>query len=839
MNGYPRTVSGEVNIIADTVIGQNGIFEDFTIQDLVITDISLNTLTVTGATSLQNVSVSGTLNVSGLSTLANLSLDSSITFRNNAIIGHNTSDGSDNRFLLLTGGGADGSGRGARIVLSGNERTGQEGKLQLFSGGSGPIEFLTNGDQLRGSFNSAGLMTLTAGLTVSAGTTTVGILTSTNTINVKNSSWTSNNDDVFITANNNWIHLRPEPALGGKGQFYITLNAHAWRNNANVDMFYINKDTNTTTWINGSTLSVGTSGTTSSLTVYGSGNFQNGLTITNGATSTQALTVNTTLNVTGTSTLGLTVIQGTLQFNSNAIVSQNTSDGSDNRFTVLTGGGADGSTRGGRIVLSGNERASFGGNVELYAGGTGEVQFFTGSDTLRGFFNTSGLLTLNNGLTIATGQTLNVGTSGTTSPLNVFGLITGNNGLTISSGNTSVQAFSCTSFTGTGALVSSDTTATTSSTTGAIRTPGGISSDNATDAVSSTNGGSGTFRGGLAVGKKLYTGEQITSGQSILIGQGGSQAEGSIFSDGNYGMIFRAKQASPAIAEYRFCNAGNDSLLNISSTEVSTGLKLYSSNTTEYSYVGNDAALRTSGGCRVSKGVYAGNGFFTAYGKGLYLDPNWTNNKIIEMEFSKPSYLTGDSTYLYSSGTGAGSSLNPVIGYNTTSVRNYNTTQSTSITTGAQIIDGGLGVAKTVYVGENINVAGNMFGGSRTSFTPTIYTDTTVTYTTQAGFYYRLGPMVFINLTIVTTSAIAIGAIDLAILSLPFNNGGTQETLWTVSYENYELPSGTDSVVGRTQIGFNSIDILASRDNLTRAILVAPTTSATRRLTATGWYFTS
>jgi hypothetical protein len=99
--------------------------------------------------------------------------------------------------------------------------------------------------------------------------------------------------------------------------------------------------------------------------------------------------------------------------------------------------------------------------------------------------------------------------------------------------------------------------------------------------------------------------------------------------------------------------------------------------------------------------------------------------------------------------------------------------------------------------------------------------------------------MVFINLTIVTTSAIAIGAVNLAILSLPFNNGGTQETLWTVSYENYELPSGTDSVVGRTQIGFNSIDILASRDNLTRANLVAPTTSATRRLTATGWYFTS
>ncbi len=42
--------------------------------------------------------------------------------------------------------------------------------------------------------------------------------------------------------------------------------------------------------------------------------------------------------------------------------------------------------------------------------------------------------------TVANGRTLNVGTSGTTSPLNVFGLITGNNGLTISSGATSLQA---------------------------------------------------------------------------------------------------------------------------------------------------------------------------------------------------------------------------------------------------------------------------------------------------------------------------------------------------------------------------------------------------------------
>ena len=44
---------------------------------------------------------------------------------------------------------------------------------------------------------------------------------------------------------------------------------------------------------------------------------------------------------------------------------------------------------------------------------------------------------------LSNGRTLNIGTSGTTSPLNVFGLITGNNGLTISAGTTSLQSLTC------------------------------------------------------------------------------------------------------------------------------------------------------------------------------------------------------------------------------------------------------------------------------------------------------------------------------------------------------------------------------------------------------------
>jgi hypothetical protein len=62
------------------------------------------------------------------------------------------------------------------------------------------------------------------------------------------------------------------------------------------------------------------------------------------------------------------------------------------------------------------------------------------------------------GLNLVTGSTLNVGSSGTTSPLNVYGLITGSNGLTISAGATTLQT----------------TTLATSSTAAAVVMSGGL-----------------------------------------------------------------------------------------------------------------------------------------------------------------------------------------------------------------------------------------------------------------------------------------------------------------------------------------------------------------------------
>jgi hypothetical protein len=63
-----------------------------------------------------------------------------------------------------------------------------------------------------------------------------------------------------------------------------------------------------------------------------------------------------------------------------------------------------------------------------------------------------------------------------------------------------------------------NTTASTSSTTGAFRVIGGIGISNTTDAISSLNGGAVTIAGGLAVNKKIYGGSLLTLSDTTQVG---------------------------------------------------------------------------------------------------------------------------------------------------------------------------------------------------------------------------------------------------------------------------------------------------------------------------------
>jgi hypothetical protein len=61
----------------------------------------------------------------------------------------------------------------------------------------------------------------------------------------------------------------------------------------------------------------------------------------------------------------------------------------------------------------------------------------------------------------------------------------------------------------------------------------------------------------------LSTTVSITSGSSVTIGTGGTYAAGSIYSDASWGMIFRAKQASPSLAQYRWADSADTELARI------------------------------------------------------------------------------------------------------------------------------------------------------------------------------------------------------------------------------------------------------------------------------------
>jgi hypothetical protein len=245
------------------------------------------------------------------------------------------------------------------------------------------------------------------------------------------------------------------------------------------------------------------------------------------------------MSISGTGILNLT---GTTSSTSNTTGIVTLAGG----FGISNTTDATSSTNGGTITTAGGvaiAKKLFIG-TDLSVGGTSTLGTTTatslnntpvGNTTAStGAFTTltaSGLITANSGLTILNGQTLNVGTSGTTSSLQVFGSATIVSGQTLSVGTSgttsSLQVFGSATIVsgqtlsvGTSGTASSlqlfgsenitGTTASTTNTTGALTIAGGIGISNVTDATSSTNGGTITTAGGVAIAKKLFVGTDLS-----------------------------------------------------------------------------------------------------------------------------------------------------------------------------------------------------------------------------------------------------------------------------------------------------------------------------------------
>ncbi len=221
---------------------------------------------------------------------------------------------------------------------------------------------------------------------------------------------------------------------------------------------------------NGNTTSLGTSGTTSPLNVFGLITGNNGLTISSGTAALQAITA-TTLQTSGllTAQAGVTSSNGqTVNVGTSGVTSSLNVFGTATITTLVASAGTLNGTltvSNGNTLNVGTSGATSSLNVfgtttttNLTVSGTLTLSSLTvtGSTTLAGLsagsttltsLSVTGTTSLTgalsaNSATFANGSTVSVGTSGTSSPLNVFGLITGNNGLVISTGSSTFQGIS-------------------------------------------------------------------------------------------------------------------------------------------------------------------------------------------------------------------------------------------------------------------------------------------------------------------------------------------------------------------------------------------------------------
>jgi hypothetical protein len=313
---------------------------------------------------------------------------------------------------------------------------------------------------------------------------------------------------------------------------------------------YLNTTGSSNTALGYATLTANTTGTQN--VAIGVGSLQNNTTASyNVAIGTAALSANTTggnntaigfyalrLNTTGgnNTAIGVNALQnnttaifntaiGSNSLNANTTGASNTAIGSESLIANTTGSS---NVAIGSISLSANTIGSQNtaiGNSSLAQNTTGVGNTSIGFASLS--VNTSGNYNVSLG-----GGNGNAITTGSSNIL--IGYNTGN-GITTGSNNTII---------GGGVFGLSATLANNI-----------ILADGAGNIRYQWNGTNNVFGNPISGTSATFSGDISTTGGSVTIGTGGNYVAGSIYSDSGWGMLFRAKQASPTNAQFRWSNS--------------------------------------------------------------------------------------------------------------------------------------------------------------------------------------------------------------------------------------------------------------------------------------------
>ena len=295
-----------------------------------------------------------------------------------------TTDGDDDNFLRLSGGGSHSVSRGASIVAGGNESV-FPGHIILNTGAvsGAEIQFSPSSTK-RWAMNSSGDFVPTGNGTIDIGSSSfrVGTLY-VDTLDALNGAgggvndnntyiqWRNNaddadldilkvdsNDDTILSAFNEHIRFWP---VNNSGSREMTINWTGAYTRLYSDSLQL--DASTVLDINSST----NSGRLFFNNVSGD------VELTNSNGNFRVSCVTEFGNNGGNWTWGV-ASNNHLKFNTvNGTISATTSDGADNQYLALTGGGAFSSGRGASIQINGNE-AGNAGDLVLSSGSTGTVR---------------------------------------------------------------------------------------------------------------------------------------------------------------------------------------------------------------------------------------------------------------------------------------------------------------------------------------------------------------------------------------------------------------------------------------------------------------------------------